>query len=182
MNLPIAIKSEKGNSMKALVIYYSFEGNTELIANTIAETLKIPATRIHPAKEMTSTGFSKYVWGGGQVVMKIKPKIEPIDVNFQEFDTIFLGSPIWAGTYAPPIKTLLEEGIFKNKKVFYFYTHQGGAQNAEIRAEKVISRFNHYALAAGFINVLENPEESKNKAREWALDCAKSLDEQTKHT
>jgi multimeric flavodoxin WrbA len=45
--------------------------------------------------------------------MKIKPKLEPINVDFQAFDVIFLGSPIWAGTYAPPIKTLLEDGIFK---------------------------------------------------------------------
>jgi flavodoxin len=50
MNLPKTTNSEKGNSMKALVIYYSFEGNTEFIANTIAETLKIPTVRIHPVK------------------------------------------------------------------------------------------------------------------------------------
>jgi flavodoxin len=176
MNLPITTQSEKGNSMKALVIYYSFEGNTEFIANTIAETLKITTVRIHPVKDLTSTGFSKYVWGGGQVVMKIKPKLEPINVDFQAFDVIFLGSPIWAGTYAPPIKTLLEDGIFKNKKVYYFYTHQGGAQNAEIRAEKIISKYNQYASATGFIFVLENQEECRKKAIEWALECKSKVE------
>ena len=111
--------------MKALVVYYSLEGNTALIADTIRETLMIPAMRIQPVKELSSTGFRKYVWGGSQVIMGFKPKLEPIAVDFQEFDVIFLGSPIWAGTFAPPIKTLLEEGYFTNKKVYYFYTHEG---------------------------------------------------------
>lgn len=161
--------------MKALVVYYSFEGNTEFIANAISETLEIRAIRIHPVKDLTSTGFSKYVWGGGQVVMGIKPKLEPIDIDFLDFDVIFLGSPIWAGTYAPPIKTLLEEGVFKNKKVYYFYTHEGGAQNAERRAEAVISRFNKYVSARGFIDVLKNQNESRKKAQQWALECAQQI-------
>jgi flavodoxin len=162
--------------MKALVLYYSFEGNTELIATTICETLKVPIARIHPVKDLTSTGFSKYVWGGGQVVMGIKPKLEPLEVDLNEFDVIFLGSPIWAGTYAPPIKTLLENGILKNKKVFYFYTHEGGAQNAEKRAEVGISLSNDYVSATGFIDVLKNPEESIRKAQLWAVECAQSIE------
>jgi flavodoxin len=163
--------------MKALIVYYSFEGNTEFIANTISEALNIPAIRIYPVKDLTSTGFSKYVWGGGQVVMGIKPKLEPNEINFNEFDVIFLGSPIWAGTYAPPIKTLLEEGVFKNKKVYYFYTHEGGAQNAERRAEAVVSKFNQYVSAIGFIDVLKNQEVSRKKAKVWALECKSRVDE-----
>lgn len=164
--------------MKTLVLYYSFEGNTKVIAEVIAQTLNTSIMRIHPAKDLTSTGFSKYVWGGGQVVMGIKPKLEPIGINLDEFDVVFLGSPIWAGTYAPPIKTLLEDGILKNKKIFYFYTHEGGSQNAQRRAESVISKYNHFMSAAGFLDVLKNPEPNRKLAQDWALACMSGFDEQ----
>lgn len=153
--------------MKSIVIYYSYEGNTTFIANVIAETLNAPIVRISPVKDMTSSGFGKYVWGGGQVVMKIKPKLQPIKVNFDDFDTVFLGSPIWAGTFAPPIKTLLEDGYFHGKNVFYFYTHEGGAQNAHRRIETALSKTNHLVSSEGFMDVLKNPEGNRQKALEW---------------
>ena len=159
--------------MKALVVYYSFEGNTALIADAIRETLMIPATRIQPVKELPSTGFSKYVWGGSQVIMGFKPKLEPITVDFQAFDVIFLGSPIWAGTFAPPIKTLLEEGYFTNKKVYYFYTHEGGSLGASRRAKANISKHNQFITSKGFIFVLKNKQKNRKKAQEWALECAR---------
>lgn len=164
--------------MKTLVLYYSFEGNTKFIAEIIAQTLHASIARIHPADDLTSTGFSKYVWGGGQVVMGIKPKLEPLGIDLNEFDVVFLGSPIWVGTYAPPIKTLLEDGILKNKKVFYFYTHEGGSQNAQRRAEAVISKFNRFMSAAGFLDVLKNPEANKKMAQTWAQQCMSSFNEQ----
>lgn len=163
--------------MKTLVLYYSFEGNTKFIAEVIAQALNTSIMRIHPSKDLTSTGFSKYVWGGGQVVMGIKPKLEPIEIDLNEFDVVFLGSPIWAGTYAPPIKTLLEDGILSNKKVFYFYTHEGGSQNAQRRAEAVISKFNQFMSAAGFLDVLKNPEPNRKLAQDWALACMSSFND-----
>jgi flavodoxin len=162
--------------MKALVLYYSFEGNTKFIAEVISQTLNAAIVQIHPAKDLTSTGFSKYVWGGGQVVMGIKPKLEPIKVDLKDFDVIFLGSPIWAGTYTPPIKTLLEDGILKNKKIYFFYTHQGGAQNAHQRAEAGISKFNQLIASAGFLYVLKNPDSSRKLAQQWALECLANIE------
>jgi flavodoxin len=162
--------------MKKLILYYSFEGNTEFIAKVLAEALNAPIIRIHPTKDLTSTGFSKYVWGGGQVVMGIKPKLEPIEIDLNDFDVIFLGTPIWAGTYAPPIKTLLEDGVIKNKRVFYFYTHEGGAQNAVKRAETGISKYNQFIAAAGFLDVLKNTDENSRKAQLWARDCIEKID------
>jgi flavodoxin len=162
--------------MKTLILYYSFEGNTKFIADAISETLNAPILRIHPTKDLTSTGFSKYVWGGGQVVMGIKPKLEPMEIDLNDFDVIFLGTPIWAGTYAPPIKTLLEDGVIKNKRVFFFYTHEGGAQNAVQRAETGISKYNQYIAATGYLDVLKNPEESKRKAQLWAVECIEKIE------
>ncbi|MDO9592228.1 MAG: hypothetical protein Q7I98_03435, partial [Erysipelotrichaceae bacterium] len=58
---------------------------------------------------------------------------------------------------------------------YYFYTHEGGAQNAVRRAESVISKFNEYVSARGFIDVLKNQNESRKKAQQWALECAQQI-------
>jgi len=153
--------------MKTLVVYYSYEGNTELIAKTIGDTYHFDVLSIKPVNEMKSKGFAKYVWGGGQVVMKIVPKIELIQTDLNDYDFFIIGSPIWAGTYAPPIRSFLEDKRMVNKKIAYFYTHLGGADLAEERAKQVINKHNTLVSTLGLMEVNKYPEESKKKATDW---------------
>ena len=153
--------------MKTLVVYYSYEGNTELIARAISDTFKCDCISIKPVNEMKSKGFAKYVWGGGQVVMKIVPKIEPININLDDYDFILIGSPIWAGTYAPPIRSFIESTNCSNKKIAYFYTHLGGAELAEKRATQVFNKQNTLVSCLGLMEVNNHPDESKAQAIEW---------------
>jgi len=50
--------------MKKPVVFYSFEGNTKLISESIAEAIGADLMEIKPQKEMRSKGFMKFVWGG----------------------------------------------------------------------------------------------------------------------
>src|SRR6056297_2836113 len=102
---------------KTLVLYYSYEGHTKKVAEVIAKELSADIEGVKPIKEMKTKGFGKFIWGGGQVVMKKKPELKPMNVNPDDYDTIFVGTPVWAFTYAPPVKTILETGMLKNKKV-----------------------------------------------------------------
>lgn len=138
--------------MKSLVLYYSFEGNTENIAKAIATGIDADIEMVKPVKELKSKGFSKFIWGGSQVVMGKKPKIQPINVNIETYDFILIGTPIWAGTYAPPIKTLIENEYIKNKKVAYFYTHEGGHSKAMAKAKESISKLNTFIDGRDFLN------------------------------
>ena len=56
--------------MKTLIVYYSYEGNTKIIAETIGKSIEADIMELKPEKEMTSKGFMKYVWGGRAAVMK----------------------------------------------------------------------------------------------------------------
>ncbi len=80
--------------MNILIIHYSFKGNTAFIAQTIAAHLKGDIIRLKPVKEMTSTGFSKYLWGSKQVIMKERPKLEPFNQDYGKYDYVFVGSPV----------------------------------------------------------------------------------------
>ena len=125
---------------KTLVLFYSFEGNTKRVAELIASSIGADIEEIKPVKEMKSKGFSKFIWGGGQVVMNKKPKLKPLQVNLDDYKTILLGTPIWVGTFSPPISTLLENGYLKNKRIAYFFTHEGGADKAVEKVKAVIGK------------------------------------------
>lgn len=60
---------------KPIILFYSFEGNTKRIAEFLEEELNIPCKQIKPKKDLSSKGFSKYIWGGSQVIIKKKPEL-----------------------------------------------------------------------------------------------------------
>jgi flavodoxin len=153
---------------KALVLCYSFEGYTLQMANFIKEALQIEIIEIKPSNELKTKGFYKYIWGGRQVIFKKKPELKPIQVDFDLYDTIFIGSPIWAGTYAPPIRTLLEDGLLKNKKIAYFYTHEGGASKASIRGKQTIEIHNKFIGSLSILNKASMLDQNKNEIILWS--------------
>jgi len=151
---------------KALVLYYSFEGNTKKVAEVLAESLHADIEEIKPVKELKSKGFSKFIWGGSQVVMGKKPEIVELQSDLSIYDIVFVGSPIWAGTFAPPVKTLLEDKI-SNKKIAYFYTHDGGYKKATEKGKETITLKNQFLGAIDLQTISKNWEVSKDKIILW---------------
>lgn len=113
--------------MKTLIIYYSFEGNCELVARGISKLTSADILQLKLKKEIKSKGFSKFIWGGKQVMMKDKPDLEPYSINFDEYDMIYIGTPVWAGTYAPALNTFFSENKILNKKIGLFCCYTGSA-------------------------------------------------------
>jgi len=150
-----------------LVIYYSFEGNTEIIANLIAKETQGDLLSIKPVNELKSKGFSKYFWGGSQVFMKKKPDLIEFDKDTSLYDTIFIGTPIWAGTFAPPIKTLFENEKLINKNVYFFYTHDGGPGRVEKFARLAIESNNTFCGSKGFISVKSQMDLNIQEVKNW---------------
>jgi flavodoxin len=118
------------------VIYYSFEGNTRLVAQTIAAQTGAELLELKPQQELATHGFMKYFWGGKQAVMKAKPALMPLGVRPEDYDLIFLGTPVWAFTFAPPVNTFLAEHPLHNKQIALFCCDEGskGKTFANLRA------------------------------------------------
>lgn len=53
------------------------------------------------------------------------PEIKPMNINMSDYDTIVLGTPVWWYTYAPAVKTFLDENDFSGKTVYAFATNGG---------------------------------------------------------
>lgn len=152
--------------MKTLILYYSLEGNTEYLAELLKDKLQADILRVKPLKDIKSLGFSKYVWGGKQVVMNEKPKLEPFNLDLKRYDRIFLGSPVWASTVAPALKTVCDD-LIKDKEIYCFYTHEGGDQRFLEKVQILINRHNHLNSVQGFLNVLENKDSMSDALDEW---------------
>jgi len=112
--------------MKTALIYYSYEGNSILVADAIRDALGADIFRIKTIDTKIRNGFIKYVWGGGQVFMGIKPALEPLSVDIDAYDLIILGTPVWAASPAPAVFSFLSRKKITGKKIALFCCHGGG--------------------------------------------------------
>lgn len=160
---------------KILVVYYSFEGNTKLIAEAIAEELGADLLQLRLKKEMKSKGFMKYLWGGSQVMMKKEPELLPLDKNPENYELIFIGTPVWAWSFAPPLKTFFKTVSLKNKKVALFSCN-GGQNGKTFEKMKIELAGNDIIGEMEFFEpLLKEKEKNINKAVEWVRGIIKNL-------
>ena len=112
--------------MKTAVIYYSYEGNSALVADIIKAALNADVFEIKTQDTKKRDGFAKYAWGGSQVVMHKKPKLRPLSVDLDSYDLIILGTPVWAWSPSPAIVSFITERKISGKKLALFCCHGGG--------------------------------------------------------
>ncbi|MGB8453744.1 MAG: flavodoxin [Anaerocolumna sp.] len=146
--------------MKSIVIFYSFEGSTKLIADMIARETAAETLELKPEKEIPKGGFKKFFWGGKSVIFKDKPKLLNTIPNLEQYDIIFIGTPIWAGSFTPPINTLISNISVKNKKIVLFACNSGGG--ADKCFEKLKNRFSDNTIL-GTISFIDPIKDDKNK-------------------
>lgn len=123
---------------KVLVLYYSQTSNTKTVAQEIATRLDADIEEI-ALVEPYDTAFQATIDRCKADREKgILPEINPLKLNVADYDTIFLGYPIWFGTYAPPIASLLEKVDLSGKFVMPFCTFGSGGLESSVKdlAEK----------------------------------------------
>lgn len=160
---------------KTLIIYYSYEGHTDKIAHVFQGLLKSDIKRIEPVKEISQKGFGKYMWGGAMVVMKREPKLKELDIDWTQYDTIWIGTPVWAWTFTPPILTLLKSDWVRNQDVVFFYTHDGGPGQIEKRFKKLLHPSNRFLGAIGFESIDQHPDQIEAECQTFIQSLNSSL-------
>lgn len=117
---------------KMLVLYYSQEGTTQKVAEEIAAQTGADIERIDATEPYSGT-FDETI----QRCLKereagISPTVNPIKADLSKYDVIFLGYPIWFGTYAPPMAALLKDVNLDSKTVVPFCTFGSGGLQSSI--------------------------------------------------
>lgn len=118
-----------GYSQKTLVLYYSETGTTKTVAQELQKQLGADIEAIE-AVEPYSGNFQETITRGQREMQSGEtPAIKPLKSKIADYDVIFLGYPIWFGTYAMPVFTLVKEQDFAGKKVVPFCTFGSGGLN-----------------------------------------------------
>ena len=123
---------------KVLVLYYSLTSNTKTVAQEIATRLDADIEEI-TLVEPYDTAFQATIDRCKADREKgILPEIKPLKANIADYDWIFIGYPIWFGTYAPPIASLLDKIDLSGKFVVPFCTFGSGGLESSTKdlAEK----------------------------------------------
>ena len=126
--------------MKRIIVYYSQGGKTDLVAKTLAINLNAKLVRIHDLKNRE--GFKNKLLSSINAFREQKTDIVPARVDLKGYDTIYFGTPTWAGNPTPAILTIIDRCDLRAKDVVLFATMDGnrGETNIERLEEKVTIR------------------------------------------
>ncbi len=118
---------EKENK-RVLVVYYSAQGHTKAVAEKIANNLKADLFEIIPEQIYTSEDLD---WTDdnarvskehdNESLRNVKLTKTQVD-NFENYDTILIGYPIWWGVAAWPVNSFVKANDFNGKTVIPFCT------------------------------------------------------------
>lgn len=131
---------DTGKQGKALVAYFSGSGNTERVAKTIADTLGADLFEITPVTPYTSADLnwsvadSRVNWEHDNEALRDVALTQTTPANWAEYDTVFIGYPIWWGIAAWPVNNFVKGNDFTGKTVIPFATSSssGMGQSGEL--------------------------------------------------
>ena len=108
--------------MKSLVVYYSRTGTTKTVGKAIAKELKADSDEIIDLKKRL--GSINYIIAGKDAKKRKLTKIE-VKKKPESYDMIIIGTPIWASSMTPAVRTYLTNNNLKGKKIGFFCTCGG---------------------------------------------------------
>lgn len=125
---------QKSQTSKALILYYSQTATTRAVAEEIQKLTGADIEEIALVNPYDGTYQETIERGSREVAEGVLPELQPLKANLAEYDVIFLGYPVWFGTYANPIGTLLATVDLSGKKIIPFCTFGSGSLEASAAA------------------------------------------------
>ena len=137
-------ENSSGDLGRVLVVYYSAQNHTEAVAQQIAENLNADIFEIQPVDEYSNADLNwtddnsrvsrEYADESLRNVELVSTTVE----NWDDYDTVLIGYPIWWGIAAWPVDTFVKANDFDGKTVIPFCTSSssGLGRSGELLAEE----------------------------------------------
>lgn len=122
------IEREDGDTSKVLVVYYSASGNTRKVAEDIARKTGGDLFELVPTEVYTSDDLNWRDNNSRVTKEHNNPDTRDVELvyntvdNWSDYDTIFIGYPIWWGIAAWPVNSFVQLNDFTGKTVIPFAT------------------------------------------------------------
>ena len=133
---------------KILIAYYSYSGNTGKIASLIQKQTGGTLFEIIPVSPYPA-GYNEAVkQAKTEIRASFHPELKTKTDNIESYDIIFIGSPNWWSTIAPPVASFLSEYDLSGKTIVPFCTHGGGGHASLFRDTAALCT--HSDVSKGF--------------------------------
>ena len=111
--------------MKTLLVYYSYTGQTKLIADKIKSKIDCDVVELKPVIPF-SNDYQEVVdeYQNNESDKKCI-EIEELNVNLDAYDKIIIGTPVWWYSITPVLREFLNKYDLSGKKVYPFTTNAG---------------------------------------------------------
>ena len=150
---------------KNLVAYFSASGITRRVAKNLAQVVKGDLYEIKPVVPYTDADLN---WMDKQARStkemndkSFRPEIVDDDAHIENYDTIYLGFPIWWYVAPTIVNTFLEKYDFSGKKIIVFATSGGSGIGGTIENLKPSVDKSTVFVAGGMLNHNPNIEDLK---------------------
>ena len=127
--------------MTDLVIYYSRTENTKQVAQQIADEFDARLLEVKDKQERG--GLLGFIKSGYDSLRENETPIEYDKVDLTDYDTIFIGTPVWASKPTPAIIQFIKENEFSGTKCVSFATMMGSG------GETTINVINNMIISQG---------------------------------
>ena len=115
-----------------LCIYYSFSGNTRRAMKEIAEALDTEIVAVDDGADRN--GFFGFMSAGRDAMRRSTAPLKPFrtDKPIEEYKMVIVGSPVWAGRCASPVRGLLKRRGLEMSRVSYVITRGGTRRSVSV--------------------------------------------------
>lgn len=110
---------------KNLILYYSLSGNTKALAENMQKLVGGDIAEIKTVQPYPEDFHAVVEQARKERQAGYLPPIQPLTQALEDYDTIYLGYPIWGSTIPQPLATFLSQNHLAGKTVVPFCTHDG---------------------------------------------------------
>ena len=151
-----------------LVLYYSQTSNTKMVAEEMAKRLDADMEEIvalQPYDGDFKATIERCLQDNEQGIL---PDIQALKTDLNNYDVIFIGYPVWFGTYAPPVITFLKNTDLSGKKLVPFCTFGSGGLESSAKdlaeAQPKAEILNGYGVRAARLEAMPDEVDQFLKA------------------
>lgn len=150
---------------RTLVAYFSRSGNTRVVAGLIHRTLHTDLFEIRPATPYPEDYLETVEQARQERDSGRERALEAKVSNMADYDTVFLGFPIWGETAPPVIRAFLSVHDLSDKTLIPFVTHGGYGLGNSLSV--LASHAAKTRLRPGFVMVADQERRTMDQVNEW---------------
>ena len=153
---------------RILVAYFSRSGNTALVARKIAMAREGALFEIRPAEAYPENYEQTVAQAEREREAGFEPPLAETVPDIADYDTVFLGFPIWGMTTPPVIRSFLSQHDFSGRTIVPFITHGGYGVGSSL--DVVAGHAPEASLVEGFSMEGEQERRVVNRVEDWLGD------------